>query len=197
MLFADTRFEFRRVKTTRNRRPARVNTDFEDAEHAALSVVRRKRRDGSYLVYVKHTPAGSSTRRGMYNVLPTEREAVAKFDEIVAEANEAGWRLVASADTPTWMAHKTEVGTVRLCEDCTEMILEVSSGSYFKYLIRGRILPDGRYSGHHVGLPGDRVVMASWRSVPETNQHYQGMWHEPQGRPGEQVLQFTFQLPTL
>ena len=82
-------------------------------------------------------------------------------------------------------------GAVNVSEDGIVMTLEVSCPGDRPYCIRGRRLPNGKYSGRHIGAPDDVEVLASWREGDAGQ--WEGTWRET---PSDQrLLRFTFSLP--
>jgi hypothetical protein len=103
------------------------------------------------------------------------------------------FRKPANAEATIWTLIEGEVGEVQINEDRTQMALDIPCPDDLPYMIRGRRLPDGHFSGRHVGQPDDEGVLASWREVEDG--HWEGQWRETNVDPGEEVLQFTFRLP--
>jgi hypothetical protein len=63
---------------------------------AVLTVQRQRRSNGSFLVKVVHVDkAGAHARTGMVTIHLNEVDAVKRFEELVALAQESGWTLVA------------------------------------------------------------------------------------------------------
>jgi hypothetical protein len=85
---------------------------------------------------------------------------------------------------------ETATGEVLLSEDGMVMTLEVSCPGERPYHIRGRRLPNGSYSGRHVGAPDDTQVLASWRKGG--GGQWEGTWRETPA--DEPLLRFAFSL---
>jgi hypothetical protein len=89
-----------------------------------------------------------------------------------------------------WVTAESEMGPMTVSEDGTQMTLQVECPGDLPYLIKGRKLPSGKFSGRHVGKPSDVEVLASWGKV--AGGRYEGMRREI---PADyDVLQFTFRL---
>lgn len=67
-----------------------------DAKAAILTIIRKKRADGQFVVHAVHLPkVGGEAKTGMVHTLPNELAATKRFDELVDLAKKAGWQLVA------------------------------------------------------------------------------------------------------